>query len=460
MDRKRGVRIRLALVFLCVAASWASVTLANGAAAQSNTQGVFSVVFQEGQDGYWGCADTRISQERPYQNLGGEWHLVLGWKGRVGILIRFVLSSLPPDAVIQEATLSVYADNYGPQSPTPLIVASYPVTRTWKEMEATWHKATKGDYWGLPGCSDISTDRSPIATDTEPVHDRFTWYYWDVTSAAQRWLQDPATNKGVLLQQTNTEVGGEYDIRGSEYPDPTWRPRLEIKYTLPTGEYHIYLPKVVHAPALKCVAWDNTFAEEFVDPALHGWSTSLADGEQQVAESVVHQWTQPLTDRYPLLWRNDLFQGAGEDCAVEVRLRFSDMTAYGTTVALNSASHDGSRRLASDPVQSGTEDILGIHHVVDPAGDVFSFYVSLLQGQVKWRGSPGDTEWHVVRVTLEPVGQYTLYVDGERVGSATSSMRPVSIYIGNPTIQPFHGSWTHTHVDYVRVSCCIHWERY
>ena len=206
----------------------------------------------------------------------------------------------------------------------------------------------------------------------------------------------------------------------------------------------------------RCVTWGYTFDEEFDNPALVGWSQSLAGGQQQVSGGLIRLWTQPSTDRFPVIWRNDLFEGAGSDFALEARFRHSDFTAYGTTIALNSAPFDGSRVPAVQPLPAGIENMLNIHHVVDPVGGVFRFDISMLKGAVKWAGTPGDQNWHVVRVTLEQ-DLYTLYVDGQLIGSVKSSVRAGSIYIGNPTIQPFYGAWTQLHVDYIRISRCLEW---
>jgi hypothetical protein len=76
---------------------------------------------------------------------------------------------------------------------------------------------------------------------------------------------------------------------------------------------------------------------------------------------------------------------------------------------------------------------------------------------VVWHGVPGDTNWHEVAISLEQGDSYTLFVDGERIGSATSRVRPRSVYLGNPTIQPFFGTWTDLYVDYIRISHCVGW---
>ncbi len=500
-------RGRLTLIVVGVACAWIAALFAEPFAADSLAQGgMQSVVFRQGENGYTGCDDTRISAEQPNTNFGDQ-ELVLGGKGQVNLLIRFDVSSLPSTVYIHSATLNLQVVNYGQRPANPIQAGAYPVLRRWAEMEATWYKATVADYWGLPGCHDTLNDRSAVSLDRQAIWE-LGWYSWDVTSAVQQWVQDPSINEGVILIQDNIEVGGEYDIRESEYPGPEGRPYLTVKYFLvkptstptntptstatptatatPTTTYTptstptrtatatatptstpsptptpavLYLPKIRKAFPLKCVEWDYSFREEFNDPQLAGWSVSLAGGQQLVSSGIIHQWTEPLSNDFPLAWRNDLFAGAGEDFLFEARFRHSDFTAYGTTVALNSAGFDGTRIPASQALPPGIEDMLSIHHVVTEGG-VRRFDITMFRDRpdgIVWSGTPGDSDWHEVRITLEQGNEYTLYVDGERVGSVKSLVRPSSVYMGNPTMQLYFGGWTQLYVDYIRISHCAVW---
>ncbi|MEM4723453.1 MAG: DNRLRE domain-containing protein [Candidatus Hadarchaeum sp.] len=239
---------------------------------------------------------------------------------------------------------------------------------------------------------------------------------------------------------------------------PTQIPMTPTPTTIPTiSLYQLFFPMMWRNYPMRCVTWGYTFAEEFHDPTLHNWSGSLNGGHQEVSGGVLHQWTQPPIDRFPLLWSNDLFASAGSDYTFEVRFRYTNFAAYGTTIALNSAPVDGNRVLSPLPLAPGMEDVLNIHHVVDEIGRVYRFDISLFKGRVLWIGTPGDTNWHEVRITVEDGILYTLYVDGLRIGSIRSTTRPVSMYIGNPTIQPWPGAWTELYVDYVRISRCVGW---
>jgi len=528
-----------------------------------------TVVFQQGLDGYTGCADTRISGENPNSNFGSQ-ELILGMRGLASNLVAFDVSSLPPYAVIVEASFALFVSNYGQRDTDPVIATTYAVTRTWAEMQATWNKATHTSAWGLPGCNDILTDRSPVSMGSQAIFARDTWYEWDVTPAVQAWVLDPSSNHGLLAAQTNVEIGGEYDIRHSEYPGIPFRPRLSVTYFLvpptstptptvtrtatasptatntrastatrtrtstptatssptatPTGTatatqvpsstatstelpptatplptstatateeptatatitplptatetalptqtptpvvtplvllHRVYLPLITRGYPRACIIWQRTFDEEFIEPRpeYRGWFADLAGGQMEIKDSYVHQWTGPEEEHFPLLWRNDLFYGAENDFMLEVRFRHSGFTPYGTTVALNSQPFTGQRTQPGAPLPPGIEDILSIHHVVDPQGGVQRFDVALLGKRVPWPAvTPGDTNWHTLLLTLEEGGLYTLYADGKEWSWVYSTARPTSIYLGNPTTQLFWGGWTQLYVDYVRISRCI-----
>jgi len=221
---------------------------------------------------------------------------------------------------------------------------------------------------------------------------------------------------------------------------------------------HLYLPLLLRDAVPRCLSWGYVFTEHFLDPALPGWNVSVPDsGAQEVSGSVIHQWTPALTDRFPIVWRNDLFEGSGNDFLFEARFRYSDFTAYGTTVALNSAAFDGNRVANTSDLPPAVEYIMNIHHVVDPTGGIYRFDITLFGGAVKWSGTPGDTGWHEVQVTLEHGNRYSLYVDGAYIGTVVSATRPTSVYIGNPTLQRWYGQWTQLYVDYIRISRCLIW---
>jgi len=456
-----------------------------GALAAVATPVTFDVTFRQGVAGYSGCVDTRISQENPTRNFA-EDDLFLGMRGRVATLIRFDVSSIPSDAIVQQATLGLYVWGYGNRPPEASINAAYVVNRPWNEAEATWQRATAASLWTVQGCAGVPTDRSNVPLDPQALYQREEWYTWDVTGAVQGWVGDSGNNRGLLLQQTNVSVGGEYFIRASEHLDSGVRPYLRVQYALPTPtptptltptrtqtptitptptitltptpriRYH-YLPLILKVFPRTCVDAVPLLSEAFEDPLLGGWTADMAEGQRRVWASTLDLWTTPYTDRFPVLWRNDAFEQLGSDWVMEVRFRYSNISAHGTTIALNSVPYAGERVAEELGLPAGWEDILSIHHVVDPARGIRRFDASLLGGQVLWEGVPGDTAWHTAMLTLEQGQHYTLFVDGHRIGSADSSLMPQSLYIGNPRTAPGAGPWTQLHVDNVQVGNCLAW---
>jgi len=445
----------------------------------------FEETFRQGVDFYSGCTDARISEENPTRNFANE-DLYLGMRGRVASLVRFDVSSIPAQVIVQEATLGLYVYQHGSRPAEASLNAAFVVNRPWDEATATWRQATSLVQWGQPGCAEVPGDRSGTALDAQELYAHGQWYTWDVRSAAQEWVSNPDGNRGLLLQQTNVAVGGEYYVRSSESPSVELRPYLYVRYAHPTPTptntstptptvtptrtstptitptftptiYFLYLPVVIKTYPRTCVQPDSVFQEEFEGPLLSGWSMDMQEGEHRIWDSVLDLWTHPFTDKFPVLWRNDAFEGTGSELVMEVRFRYSDVTAHGTTIAVNTASYEGERFPEYQGLPPGVEDSLSIHNVVDPVRAIFRFDVSLLGGLVKWQGTPGDSSWHVVRIQLQDAGLYTLYVDGSRIGSAQSSARPYSVYVGNPRTPLGAGPWTKLHVDYIRVSRCLEW---
>lgn len=190
--------------------------------------------------------------------------------------------------------------------------------------------------------------------------------------------------------------------------------------------------------------------DEGFDAALSGWAVDLATGQASVGGSLLHlQEKTGGANVFPLLWRSDAFPAG--DFAFEIRFRFSQISPYGVSIGLGSAPYDGTRYIEGEPLVPGTEDILSIHHF---SGE---FRIALRQ-QIVWRDIAGDEQFHTVR--LEREGQkFILSVDGFEIARLASVLRPVSLYLGNPAVQSFSGSWTRLDVDYIRVAHCATWGR-
>jgi hypothetical protein len=85
---------------------------------------------------------------------------------------------------------------------------------------ATWLLSMPDSPWDSPGGD---YDPTPIATTTMSEYPE-DWEPFDLTEAVIRWLGGEP-NYGVLIRLTEP---AEYDFKGSEYEDPSLRPRLIV----------------------------------------------------------------------------------------------------------------------------------------------------------------------------------------------------------------------------------------
>lgn len=178
--------------------------------------------------------DTSIYQGAPTQNRNGSG-LNVGDRASSLILMRtlikFDLSTLPSDAVISAATMSLYADFDGSSNARTFRV--YRTKRAWVETQATWNVYSTGNNWSTAGGFHVDdceqTDIGSRAfTATETINQ-----FKDFTLA-------PTTKAGLdlgngWLVKADTEVDDEYQFVDSDNATAANRPKLEIIYTVPSG---------------------------------------------------------------------------------------------------------------------------------------------------------------------------------------------------------------------------------
>lgn len=186
-----------------------------------------TLTLQNGLWDYNGCQDTRISAEVPTSNLGTS-DLKVGARQRLATLMVFNLSSIPHNAVIDSATLSLFAN--GREGTGSFDVEVYPVQRAWVEAEATWMKARSSQLWAQPGCNGTPEDRVDMPTSYVMVS-TVGWYTWMVREDVQRMVSQSETNQGWLLRQS-AALPGVLSMCSSEYTGVNYRPKLVITYRL------------------------------------------------------------------------------------------------------------------------------------------------------------------------------------------------------------------------------------
>lgn len=188
---------------------------------------VKTLVLQPGRDGYAGLADTYLDQWSPSTNYGDDQRSLVFSRGIKSALLKFDLTSVPPNAHITAAILDLY--QYGRQGDAPLRLAAHEMLRPWDEHAATWQMASAGQAWQAPGANGL-LDRARFSAATANLNQYSGWATLDVTPLVQRWAGAPETNHGMLLDgYANASV--EYRFASSTWPDARTRPRLTIEYT-------------------------------------------------------------------------------------------------------------------------------------------------------------------------------------------------------------------------------------
>lgn len=195
-----------------------------------------TVVYQKGLDGFAGVADAHL--ERWDDGAGNtprgeETELkIIHNNAQVyadGVL-RFELAGLPQGAQIDQATLDLTVTNR--RLDAPLTISAYRLLKAWNEPTATWKRPSEDGNWGLAGAQEpgVDYDGSPLDAKTFSSLNQYDHVQWDVTAAAQVWLDQPEANAGLLLLPTD---GARYlYAASSENGAAERRPSLTVRYSL------------------------------------------------------------------------------------------------------------------------------------------------------------------------------------------------------------------------------------
>jgi uncharacterized protein (TIGR03790 family) len=185
--------------------------------------------------------DTLIRNTQPDVNFGaaasiGAGNSTASANNTNRALIKFDLSSIPSDATIIDATLSLWQSTTGYAS-TGTILDAHLMLAPWVEGEATWDSASSGVAWAAVGASDPYSDSMSMPMGTVPlVYPGSINTRYDLAfdpGSVQWWTAGTKPNYGILLQ-TETEADDLYWFWSSDNTIAATRPRLWITYTCGT----------------------------------------------------------------------------------------------------------------------------------------------------------------------------------------------------------------------------------
>ena len=174
------------------------------------------------QPGLQGGKDAVVQNTIPGENFGEKNYSAVGNASSTMILfyLQFDLSSIPEEAVIIEANLSLYQDDFwGTEA---FVIGLYRVYEPWEESTITW---------------DNRPAVSPQIKSTQTVSPGYRgWVTWEgLAELVEGWIKEDFYNYGILLQDTEEILADSiaYFCTSESLNIPSCSPKLEIKYYLP-----------------------------------------------------------------------------------------------------------------------------------------------------------------------------------------------------------------------------------
>ncbi|MEV6868092.1 DNRLRE domain-containing protein [Streptosporangium subroseum] len=350
-------------------------------------------------------ADTTLTSGQPatgHDQLDGKAWLQTGntatTLGTTRTLLAFddFATQIPADAQITDATLSLWGFN---GSGADADFAVHRLTKPFAE-NATWTSSGTAGTWATPG-----GDYTPAAESTQSflLADP-AWTPWTVTEAAQAWIADPTSNKGLLVKvDDEAALRQSLTFLASETTgERALRPKLTVTYREPANvETAFYAPTT---PPRLPASTQQEVALAVTNPTTQTWPAAstkvgyfwkLPDGTD--ITSPANQTLTPLTD--------DLLPGQTQVVKATVTapaLSPSANQAEAATLVWDvqdtltnnwkSATHHLPQLPQQIRIDSPTSDQLGLEKFYQytglSTGAGSSAAVNLYAGNVTWNYSP------------------------------------------------------------------------
>ncbi len=201
-----------------------------------------SVTFRDGvmpTPSYNGTRDTYLAASAVGMNYGtgttlwADGDIPAGMGAARVSLVRWDVSSIPRDSVVQSATMTfslAAATNSASTDRYPI----YAALRSWIEMEATWNDASSAASWATPGAGELGRDRGVTEVGGIPaLASGSTTVRLNSTGIAlvQQWITDPTTNFGVQISSLIANDG--LGLSSRESTTAADRPALTVTYVPP-----------------------------------------------------------------------------------------------------------------------------------------------------------------------------------------------------------------------------------
>ena len=196
------------LLCLALAAPWA--------------QAATSVTFQPS------TADSHIDQNAQTTNSGNVDPILVESRASKAkrIVVRFDVSTIPSEAAVKSAALSMRMTKAPGQSRT---YGAHRITGTtlWTETGVTWNSRNGTTNWTTAGGDfNAATDTTTTGTTGNVT------LSWDIPADVQAWVDGSATNNGILIKDETEGPKGKSEFASKENGTAANRPKLVVTYLL------------------------------------------------------------------------------------------------------------------------------------------------------------------------------------------------------------------------------------
>ncbi|MBN1888840.1 MAG: DNRLRE domain-containing protein [Thermoflexales bacterium] len=141
---------------------------------------------------FYAVEDAYILQGRPDTNYGTASTMWAGYDDYLNpdgmiarSMVKFDLSVVPADAVLNSAVLRVYKGASYDFDGEWRTITAYRISSAWSESSVTWN--TRPDYSTAYGSASVP-------------HDTYDWHSFDVTGLVQGWINGHLANFGIMLR--------------------------------------------------------------------------------------------------------------------------------------------------------------------------------------------------------------------------------------------------------------------
>jgi len=206
--------------------------------ASEDLHGLYRTVFQQGLGYYAGNKATWFDYSGGYNNTN---LLHVGANNAVKSLLRFDVSALPANAIVDEAILQVYYT--GRSNGNSLTLGAHGVLADWVDSQANRVQRKTGVNWTVAGMGAGSDYTATVAATVAVTGAGCAWVELNVTNLAQAWVADAAHNYGLVLLQAAASGSVVYDFCS----ELGWSPCSAAQAPRLTVRYHLAQPPPVKA---------------------------------------------------------------------------------------------------------------------------------------------------------------------------------------------------------------------